>query len=129
MKYLLFIFGIVVIISCNTKKDRTNTSNNLPNDSIQNELLYYSNKKNKDLIILNDNAVKVLHNIDRVTDSKMKDSLLNKAMSDLNKVIQKDSNFYFAYMNKAAVLRRLGKYQESIEVLQKLLERKKTPEA
>ena len=49
-------------------------------------------------------------------------------MNDLTKVIQIDSNFYVAYINKATILRRLGKYKESIEVQQVLLKRKKTPE-
>jgi len=47
----------------------------------------------------------------------------------VNLALEKDSNFYNAYLNKSAVLRGFGQYEESIEPLQELLSRKIFPEA
>lgn len=131
MRYILIIIFVTAIISCNNRKEKTDTTSSFysPNDTITDELSFYTDEKNRDLIELNYNAVKILQNIHRVTDVKMKDSLLNKALNDVNTAIQRDSNFYNAYINKAAVLRSLGRYEASIESLQKLLKRKKYPEA
>jgi tetratricopeptide (TPR) repeat protein len=131
MRNILIIIFVTAIISCNTKQEKTFTRGPYysPNDTITDELSFYMDEKNKDLLVLNDNAVKILQNIHRVNDVKMKDSLLNIALNDVNTAIQRDSNFYNAYLNKAAVLRSLGKYEASIVSLQELLKRKKYPEA
>ncbi len=132
MRYLLIIIVVAIVISCNTKQEKTSTTDSYyysPDDTITDELSFYTDEKNRDLLMLNDNAVKVLQNIDRIIDVKMKDSLLNKALDDIHEAIQKDSNFYNAYLNKAALLRHLGKYEESVAALQELLNRKSYPEA
>ena len=129
MKYLLLIFFILTIISCNTKHDRTRASDFSTYDTIDNELPFYTEESNSDLTTLNNNAVKILQTIHQVSDDKTKDSLLNDALRDVNTAIQKDSDFYYAYLNKAAILRVQGKFEESADALQELLERNIYPEA
>ncbi len=131
MRFILAIIFTIGIVSCENKhaNSKTKSSYYISKDTISDELSFYTDKKNKDLIVLNDNAVKILQKINRVTDVKMKDSLLNRALNDVNTAIQRDSDFYNAYLNKAAILRRSLKYEESIETIQKLLKREKYPEA
>jgi tetratricopeptide (TPR) repeat protein len=130
MRYILIIIFVTVLISCNSKQKKTAVPSSYysANDTITDELSFYADEKNRDLLVLNDNAVKILQKIHRVTDVKMKDSLLNKALNDVNTAIQRDSNFYNAYLNKASILRSLGQYEESIKPLLELLRRKKYPE-
>lgn len=130
MRYLLILAIVTFMISCNNnKQNETKTDAYVLNDTIVNELSFYADENNRDLLVLNNNAVKVLQNINRVIDVKIRDSLLNGAIIDVNKAIQQDSNFYNAYLNKAALLRKIGKYEESILTLQELLARKSYPEA
>jgi len=130
MRYLLIIILVAVVFSCkNNKQAETSKDAFTHNDTITDELSFYADESNRDLLELNNNAVKILQNINRVHEPEIRDSLLNVGLDDVNKAIQKDSSFYNAYLNKATLLRHLGKYEESVGALQELLKRKSYPEA
>lgn len=122
---------LLVVFSCKNKTNKeVQQKSEKERDSITKELSFYADTNNRDIFILNDKAVKLLEESQRAYTQELniKDSLLNEALKYLNLAISLDSNFYDAYLNKSAVLRGLGKYQEAIAPLQELLRRKSYPE-
>lgn len=122
---------LLVVFSCKNKtNNEVQQESEKERDSITKELSFYADTNNRDIFVLNDKAVKLLEESQRTyaQELNIKDSLLNEALKYLNLAITLDSNFYDAYLNKSAVLRELGKYQEAIAPLQELLRRKSYPE-
>ena len=128
---LLLLSSFIFTTTCKNKTTIENTENNQQiGDDYCDELSYLIDTNNLDILALNNDAVKLLQQSQRNDyDSILKDSLLDEALQYLNLAIKKDSNFHNAYLNKSAVLRELNKYNESIQTLQQLLNRKKFPEA
>ncbi|MDV7392537.1 hypothetical protein RZS08_14320, partial [Arthrospira platensis SPKY1] len=94
------------------------------------DLSFYTDTSNLHIFVLNDKAVKLLQKSQNSNyNLQRKDSLLKEALVYLDLVIKKDSNFYNAYLNKSAVYRGLGQYDNAIKALDELLHRKKYPEA
>lgn len=91
--------------------------------------LVFPDTINKEALALNDSAVKILQSYLEIKDVGLRDSILNNAINGLNIVIQADSTFYFAYLNKASILRKQNKYEESIKVLEELIKIQPHPEA
>ncbi len=60
---------------------------------------------------------------------KDRDSVLKEAICMLDYCIKKDSTYIDAYLNKSFALRRLGRYEQSINVLLDITKRDKNPKA
>lgn len=127
IKILLMVFLLLSNFYC-SKNDNEKIENT--NQEITNELSFYTKKENSKILILNDNAVKLLQDSEKVKNMPtVRDSLLNVALLYLNKAIMIDSTFYNAFLNKSTVLMKLGEYEKAVECLEKILSYKNIPEA
>ena len=132
MKKLVVLLSILSLnfYACNNKTSFESSNDQKEKDDYTNDLSYYTDTSNIEILALNDMAVQLLQKSQRYKkDMYFKDSLLREALKYVNLALEKDSNFYNAYLNKSAVLRGFGQYEESIEPLQELLSRKIFPEA
>lgn len=127
---LLFLAVLLICFSCKNKNTKENQIEKAQRESNTKDLSFYTDTSNLDIFVLNDNAVKLLQKSQQNNyDLQRKDTLLKEALTYLNIAIQRDSNFYNAYLNKSAVYRELGQYDKAIKTLEELLSRKNYPEA
>jgi len=127
---LLFLAVLLICISCKNKNTKENQNEQAQRESNTEDLSFYTDTSNLDVFVLNDNAVKLLQKSQQSNyDLQRKDTFLKEALAYLNLAIKKDSNFYNAYLNKSAVYRGLGQYDNAIKALDELLSRKNYPEA
>lgn len=132
MKYIGLFFLAVVLIcfSCKNTNTKESQTEQIQRESNTKDLSFYTDTSNLDIFVLNDKAVKLLQKSQNSNyNLQRKDSLLKEALVYLDLAIKKDSNFYNAYLNKSAVYRGLGQYDNAIKALDELLHRKKYPEA
>ncbi len=127
---LLFLAVLLVCFSCKNKNTKENQIEQAQRESNTKDLSFFTDTSNLNIFVLNDNAVKLLQKSQQSNyDLQRKDTLLKDALIYLNLAIKKDSNFYNAYLNKSAVYRGLGQYENAIKALDVLLSRKNYPEA
>ncbi len=137
---LLFLVMLLICFSCKNKKMKKNQIKQIQieqtereqteREQTERELAFYADTSNSDIFILNDNAVKLLQESQQNNyNLQRKETLLKEALTYLNTAIQKDSSFYYAYLNQSAVYRGLGQYDKAIKSLKELLSRKKHPQA
>jgi len=127
---LLFLAVLLVCFSCKNKNTEENQIEQAQRESNTKDLSFYTDTSNIDIFVLNDNAVKLLQKSQQSNyDLQRKETLLKEALIYLNLAIKNDSNFYNAYLNKSAVYRGLGQYENAIKALDVLLSRENYPEA
>jgi len=121
-----------LVTSCgNQTKNVDNKQSNKFTHQAEAYTKLHPDKKNRDVVILNDMAVKLMEQGLRYKKgSHVRDSLLIEALSYSNAVLVKKEDFYYAYLNKANILKGLGKYDAAIKTLEELLKIKENyPEA
>jgi len=123
---------IFLVTSCgNQTKEVDKKQGNKFTNQVEAHTKLHTDRKNGDAFVLNDMAVKLMEQSLRYEkDSFDRDSLLNEALSYSNEALEKKADFYYAYLNKANILKELGKYDASIKTLEELLKVKENyPEA
>lgn len=127
---LFFLAVVLICFSCKNTNTKESQTEQIQRESNTKDLSFYTDTSNLDIFVLNDKAVKLLQKSQNSNyNLQRKDSLLKEALVYLDLAIKKDSNFYNAYLNKSAVYRGLGQYDNAIKALDELLHRKKYPEA
>ena len=121
-----------LITSCgNQTKDIDRKQDNKFTNQVEAHTKLHTDRKNGNVFVLNDMAVKLMEQGLRYEKSSyVRDSLLNEALIYSNIAIEKKKDFYYAYLNKANILKGLGKYDAAIKTLKELLKVKEDyPEA
>lgn len=127
---LFFLAVLLICFSCKNTKTKESQAEQVQRESNTKDFSFYTDTSNLDIFVLNDKAIKLLQKSQNSNyDLQRKDSLLKEALVYLDLAIKKNSSFYNAYLNKSAVYRGLGQYDNAIKALDELLHRKKYPEA
>lgn len=122
---IFLIIILILIVSCNRKEIKK--ENNVVNKS-ENVLAY--EHTNKEFTKLNEEALLLLKKSQYKENEELKDSLLLKALTLLEKAIEINKDFYIAYINRATIQRNLGRYEAAIKTLKELInQNKEYPEA
>ena len=123
---------IFLVTSCgNQMKDVDKKQDNKFTNQVEEFTRLHTDRKNRNVFDLNDMSVKLMEqSLHYKKDSYVRDSLLNEALSYSNAAIEKKEDFYYAYLNKANILKSLGEYDAAIKTLEELLKVKEDyPEA
>jgi tetratricopeptide (TPR) repeat protein len=130
-KFIFGLFFITTLFGCGNKSEARNErkideqiepyyKNRVQQQDLELNLCYNLNVKAVELIESNNIQYKT---------KKDKDITLRKAISILDSCIKKDINCIDAYLNKSLALRRLGEYEQSLNVLLNVPELNKQAEA
>ena len=123
---------VFLVTSCdNQTKEAGKKQDNKFTNQVEAHTKLHTDRKNGDVFVLNDMAVKLMEQSLRYEKGSFdRDSLLNEALSYSNEALEKKADFYYAYLNKANILKELGKYNASLKTLEELLKVKEDyPEA
>jgi tetratricopeptide (TPR) repeat protein len=130
--FVPMITMMFLVTSCgNQTKDVDKKHNNKLSNQVETHTKLHTDRKNGHVFVLNDMSVELMEKSLRYEKgSYVRDSLLNEALSYANAAIEIKEDFYYAYLNKANILKSLGKYDAALKTLEELLKVKEDyPEA
>jgi len=135
MDFKLFIPMLIMMFLVTSCSNQTKDVDKKHHDKFTNQTevhtKLHTDRKNGDVFVLNDMSVRLMgQSLRYEKGSYVRDSLLKEALSYSNAALEKKEDFYYAYLNKANILKGLGKYDAAIKTLEELLKVKEDyPEA